>query len=124
MLVVGLGADGDSKVRKYYTERFKMHQGRKNSVIDIDFESFDYNFIVEDFSEIGIERPTIIGDGVAQLEHFMKTYENDKMRCGLWRSNVFVKDKQNVQAALRILQKEVFVCMEAWNAEETEPGFT
>jgi len=30
-----------------------------------------------------------------------------------------VKDKQNVEAALRILQKEVRVCMEAWNAEET-----
>lgn len=49
----------------------------------------------------------------------MKTFEKDKLRCGLWESDVFVKDKQNVQAALRILQKEVRVCMEAWNAEET-----
>lgn len=29
MSVVGLGADGDSKVRKYYTERYKRHQGQK-----------------------------------------------------------------------------------------------
>lgn len=48
MLVVGLGADGDSKVRKYYTERYKRHQGQKNAIIDIDFESFDYNFVVMD----------------------------------------------------------------------------
>lgn len=57
--------------------------------------------------------------GVAQLEHLMKTFEKDKLPCGLWKSDVFVKDKQNVQAALRILQKEVHMCMEAWNAEET-----
>ena len=95
-----------------------------DSFFDIDFESFDYNFIVVDLREISVERPIINGDGVAQLEHFMKTYENDKMRCRLWKSDVFVKDKQIVQAALRILQKEVCVYMEAWNAEETEPGFT
>lgn len=57
--------------------------------------------------------------GVTQLEHLLKTFEKDKLRCGLWKSDVFVKDKQNVQAALRILQKEVHMCMEAWNAEET-----
>jgi len=101
MLVVGLGADGDSKVRKYYTERYKWHQGQTNSVTDIAFESFDYNFVVEDLREIGVEKPIpmimfpawrhlvkkwrnqllnvkrllIISEGVAQLEHLMKTFE-------------------------------------------------
>lgn len=131
MSVVGLGADGDSKVRKYYTERYKWHQGQTNSVIDIDFESFDYNFVVEDLREIGVEKPIpmimfpawrhlikkwrnqllnvkcllIIGEGVAQLEHLMKTFEKDKLRCGLWKSDVFVKDKQNVEVALRIFKR-------------------
>ena len=49
----------------------------------------------------------------------MKTFESDRMQCGLWKSDVFGKDKQNVQAAVRVLQKKVRVCMEAWNVKET-----
>ena len=36
----------------------------------------------------------------------MKTYEMNRIRSGLWKSDVFVKDKENVDAALRILQDE------------------
>ncbi|KAJ7380557.1 hypothetical protein OS493_009024 [Desmophyllum pertusum] len=68
---------------------------------------------------LNVKRILVIGEGVAQIEHLMKTFENDRMRCGLWKSDVFVKDNQNVQAALRVLQTEVRVCMEAWNAKET-----
>ena len=53
------------------------------------------------------------------MEHLMKTYEKDRIRSGLWKSDVFVKDKQNVNAALRILQEEVRICMKEWNDEKT-----
>lgn len=41
------------------------------------------------------------------------------MRSGLWKSDIFVKDKQNVDAARRILQQEVRICMREWNEKET-----
>ena len=37
----------------------------------------------------------------------MKPYEMNRIRSGLWKSDVFVKDKENVDAAFRILQDEV-----------------
>lgn len=36
IMVIGLGADGDSKVRKYYVETFKKSHGERNDVINID----------------------------------------------------------------------------------------
>jgi hypothetical protein len=147
MLVVGLGADGDSKVRKYYKERFKRLDGKRNAAIDIDDDTFAYNFVIENvMSDTGVSRPIptlmfpdwrhlikkwrnqllnvkrllILGDGVIQLEHLMTVFERDRMRCGLWKSDVFVKDKQNVQAAVRVLQEEVCVCMKDWDAKETK----
>ena len=43
----------------------------------------------------------------------------NRIQSGLWKSDVFVKDKQNVDAALRILQDEVRSCMKEWKDEET-----
>ena len=37
----------------------------------------------------------------------MKTYEMNRIQSGLRKSDVFVKGKENVDAALRILQDEV-----------------
>ena len=126
-------------------DQFKRRHGQKNAVIDIDYESFDDNFVgianpvptimFPDWRHLikkwrnqllNVTRLLVIGHGVTQLEHLMKTFESDRMRCGLWKSDVFVKDKQNVQAAVRVLQKEVRVCMEAWDVKETPsvPGCT
>ena len=41
------------------------------------------------------------------MEHLMKPYEMNRIWSGLWKSDVFVKDKENVDAAFRILQDEV-----------------
>ena len=54
-----------------------------------------------------MRRNLVLGKGVVQMEHLMKTYEMNRIRSGLWKSDVFVKDKENVDAALRILQDEV-----------------
>ena len=86
-------------------DQFKRCHGQKNAVIDMDYESFDYNFVVEDLRDIGIANPVptimfpdwrhlikkwrnqllnvmrllVIGHGVTQLEHLMKTFESDRM---------------------------------------------
>ena len=114
--VVGVGADGDSKVRKYYVERFRKIHGDRNDVIDIHYDSFDCKCVMEDLRDMGINFPIptlmfpdwrhlikkwrnqllnvkrvlILGEGVVQIEHLMKTFEQDRMRCGLWKSDVFV----------------------------------
>jgi len=68
---------------------------------------------------LNVKRILIIGEGAAQIEHIMKVFEIDRIRSGLWRSHVFVKDRQNVNAAIRILQKEVRVCIKKWSDQET-----
>ena len=145
IMVIGLGADGDSKVRKYYVETFKKSHGERNDVINIDNESFQFSCVVQDVTEMDVAKqiPTltfadwrhlmkkwrsqilnvrhvlVLGKGVVQIEHLMKTYQMNRIQSGLWKSDVFVKDKQNVDAALRILQDEVRSCMKEWKDEET-----
>ena len=54
-----------------------------------------------------MRRVLVLGKGVVQMEHLMKTYEMNRIQSGLRKSDVFVKGKENVDAALRILQDEV-----------------
>ena len=68
---------------------------------------------------LNVKRILIIGEGAAQIEHIMKVFDIDRIRSGLWKSDVFVKDRQNVNAAIRILQKEVRVCIKEWSDKET-----
>ena len=49
----------------------------------------------------------------------MKVFENDRIRSGLWKSDAFVKDKQNVDAAMGIMKTEVRGCMKDWSDSET-----
>ena len=134
--VARLGADGDSKVRKYYVDCFRKNQEDRNDVISLNYDSFDFNIVFEDFQNmdfdvpvptimfpdwrhlikkwrnqlLNVKRILIIGEGATQTEHIMKVFDMDRIRSGLWKSDVFVKDRQNVNAAIRILQKEVRVC--------------
>ena len=99
IMVIGLGADGDSKVRKYYVETFKKGHGERNDVIIIDNESFQFNSVMEDLREMDVAKPIptlmfpdwrhlikkwrnqilnvrrvlVLGKGVIQIEHLMKT---------------------------------------------------
>ena len=143
--VVGLGADGDSKVRKYYVDRFRKSEEDRNDVISPQYDSFDFNIVVEDFQNMDTDNPVptimfpdwrhlikkwrnqllnvkrilVIGEGTAQIEHIMKVFENNRIRSGLWKSDVFMKDKQNVNAAMRILQREVRICLKEMSEKET-----
>ena len=139
--VAGFGADGDSKVRKYYVDRFRKNEEDRNDVISLNYDSFDFNIVVKDLQNmdfdvpvptiifpdwrhlikkwrnqlLNVKRILIIGEGAAQIEHIMKVFDIDRIRSGLWKSDVFVKDRQNVNAAIRILQKEVRVCIKEWS---------
>ena len=111
--IVGPGADGDSKFRKYYVERFRKTREERNDVISLHYDSFDFNIVVENLRDLNVDNPVptvmfpdwrhlvkkwrnqllnvkrilVIGNGVAQIEHLMKVFENDRVRSGLWKSH-------------------------------------
>ena len=45
------------------------------------------------------------------VEYLTEIYEAFKLESGLWKSDVFVRDKQNVDATIRILQPKVKGCL-------------
>lgn len=53
----------------------------------------------------------VLGNGFIMVEELMQLYEIKKLESGLWKSHIFVKDQQNVDAALRILQPRVRKCL-------------
>ena len=44
----------------------------------------------------------------------------EKLTSGLWKSDVIVRDRQNVDAAIRILQPKVRQCLQDWDEQRTE----
>lgn len=62
----------------------------------------------------------IMGDTVVLLEYLMEIYETFKLESGLWKSAVFVRDKENVDAAIRILQPKVNACLAKSNGGITK----
>ena len=62
MKVVGLGADGDSKVRKYYVDRFKKREEDRNDIVSLHYNSFEFNVVVEDYQNMDIDTfvPTLM----------------------------------------------------------------
>ena len=61
----------------------------------------------------------LIGDHFAKLEHLMLVQQQFKLESGLWKSDVFVRDKQNVDAACRILDEKVITCLQNYKHENT-----
>ena len=49
----------------------------------------------------------VLGNRFVMIEDLMRLYEGKKLASGLWKSDVFVRDRQNVDGALRILQPQV-----------------
>lgn len=142
MKVIGIGADGDSKFRKYFIQRFvngELQTG--GNIITIPYESFEYVSVIEKINDLeiptlmfpdwqhlrkkwrnqllNVKRILVIGNQAAQLEHLIKTYKAHKLESGLWKSDIFVKDNQNVKAATRTLGDTVQQCMVSMDAERT-----
>lgn len=52
--LIGVGADGDSKFRKYFTQRFlkTLEQQRRGNLVTIPYESFDYVSVIEEHDNV------------------------------------------------------------------------
>ena len=141
--LIGVGAIGDSKFRKYFTQhflKFTEEQRRGNSV-RIPYESFDFVSVIEEYDNVrtltimfpdwrhlikkwrnqllNVKRVLFLGNQVVQSEHIIKTYEAHRLESSLWKSDIFVKDKQNVKAATGILSTSVQQCLATWNYQRT-----
>ena len=64
---------------------------------------------------LNVKRILLMGKHIAQIEHLMKMYPEFKLECPLWKSDVYVRDKQNVDAATRVLNPDVRLSLKAWN---------
>lgn len=69
---------------------------------------------------LNVRRMLVIGKGFIMIEERMRLYEAKKLESGLWKSDIFVKDRQNVDAALRILHPQVRQCLCDSNKARTE----
>lgn len=56
--ILGIGADGDSKFRKYYFERFLKRREPLHNVISIPHKGFNFVSVVEDIN--GLTVPTLM----------------------------------------------------------------
>ena len=121
--LIGVGAIGDSKFRKYFTQhflKFTEEQRRGNSVT-IPYESFDFVSVIEEYDNV--RTPTVM---FPDWRHLIKKWRNQLLnvkRVSFLGNQVvqvvFVKDKQNVKAATRILSTSVQQCLATWNYQRT-----
>lgn len=140
--ILGIGADGDSKFRKYYFERFFKRCEQLHNVISIPHKGFNFVSVVKDIhgltvpsfmfpdwkhlSEkwrnqiLNVRWVLVLGNGFVMIEDLMRLHKGKKLASGLWTSDVFVRDRQNMDAALRILQPQVQQCLQEWNNPRTE----
>ena len=91
----GVGADGDSKFRKYFTQRFLKftEEQRRGNSVTIPYESFDFVSVIEEYDQV--RRPTVM---FPDWRHLIKK----------WR-----------QAATRILSTSVQQCSATWKYQRT-----
>ena len=139
--VIGIGADGDSKFRKYFMEEFLTRTGMDRT-ISIPHRGFHFQSVIKDIDGVAVptlmfpdwkhlikkwrnqilnvRRILVLGNGFVMIEELMQLYETKKLESGLWKSDIFVKDRQNVDAALRILQPQVRKCLKETDNQRTE----
>ena len=140
--VIGIGPDGDSKFRKYFPEEFSIRPRLTDRTVSIPHRGFYFvsvikvvdgvtvpTFMFPDWKHLikkwhnqifKVRRILVLGKGFAKIEELMKLYETKKLEGGLWKSDIFVKVHQNVDAAIRILQPQLRTCLKDWHQQRTE----
>ena len=137
--IYGLGADGDAKIRSYYQQRFlKKETAEKSSSCftinradflyflprNIESSQFECPFpdprhLIKKWRNqiLNVRRFLVLGNDGVQLEHLMEIADCDsyKHKLGLWKTDIKVNDKQNVNAAVRLFQTHVQDCLEEYN---------
>ena len=68
---------------------------------------------------LNTRRLLVMGQKCAMLEHLIQVFQNYRLATGLWQTDVWVKDKQNVDAALRLLHVRVRSCLMNFDDNET-----
>ena len=127
--ILGIGADGDSKFRKFFVHLFLKRPGLLGEVVTVPHKGLNFVSIVKTVNGLkvptlafpdwkhlikkwrnqilNVQRVLVLGISFVMIEDLMKLYESKKLQSGLWKSDIFVCDKQNVDAAVRILQPQV-----------------
>lgn len=112
------------KFRKYYLKEFLERPDRLNEVVSVQHQGFKFfsqiknvegvtvpTLMFPDWKHLlkkwrnqisNVRRILVLGNGLIMMEDLMRLYESKKLKSSLWKSDVFVKDRQNVDAAIRI----------------------
>ena len=136
--IFGLGADGDLKVRAYYLKKFSID--KQDTSMTIDREDFSFCLPLNENSQqfecafpdprhlikkwrnqiLNVRRLLILGHHLIQLEHLMEIADNEKYKhnLGLWKTDIKVSDKQNVNAAVRLFHPKVQECLYDCNSQK------
>eukprot|EP00732_Lithocolla_globosa_P001768 Lithocolla_globosa_v1_NODE_966_length_3014_cov_12.896249.p1 type:complete len:930 gc:universal NODE_966_length_3014_cov_12.896249:2799-10(-) len=129
--IVGLGADGDSKVRKNWENRYNSKLNGKSPAFDrpgffltCDLaEAKDGKSLLFCFPDprhllkklrnsiLKCNRLLVVGSQTVKLDHCLAALDKSALECGLWRTDLFVRDKQNFDAAARIFMPRVRHCL-------------
>ena len=128
--IIGIGAM-DTYIKK----------AQETDGLTLDFEGFDFAAVVKRIGTTNIattmkldwrhlikkwrnqllntKKILLMGRNLVIMKHLMEIYETYKLESGLWKSDVFVRDKQNVDAAKRLLQPAVRDCLIKSNFDST-----
>lgn len=68
---------------------------------------------------LNTRRLLVMGQKCATLERIIQVFQNYRLATGLWQTDVWVKDKQNVDAASRLLHPRVRLCLLNFDNNET-----
>lgn len=129
--ILGLGADEDSKIRKYF--HIRCHgAGNKEHGLSLEVPDFTFLAPLEKINNdhyipelvfpdqlLNTRRLLVMGQKCAMLEHISQVFQNYRLATGLWQTDVWVKDKQNVDVTLRLLHPRVRSCLLNFDDNET-----
>lgn len=134
--ILGVGADGDSKVRSYYLQMlsdkpaglefltidrvdflFHLPLNHLSSYAECSFP--DPRHLIKKWRNqiLNVRRLLTFGKYLVQLEHIMEVADSEKYKheLGLWKTDIKVNDKQNVNAAIRLFNEKVQKCLKDYN---------
>ncbi len=135
--IIGFGADGDSKFRKYWTTQLSRPSDGPDfpailslpgfSTYSIEYDHFilpaaDGNHIIKKLRNqiLNVRKLLIIGDNIIQLEHIMEMFgQEGGTKASLRETDIYVHDRQNLDAAVRLFQPPVQEELCEWSKERS-----
>ena len=106
--ILGIGADGDSKFRKFFVHLFLKRPGLLGEVVTVPHKGLNFVSIVKTVNGLkvptlafpdwkhlikkwrnqilNVQRVLVLGISFVMIEDLMKLYESKKLQSGLWKS--------------------------------------